>query len=288
LAYLGMSLLPSIPKASLDKYHLSVTGARVITYSFVLLISAVYAIGFYGSYKMKTYSNLVRKSKEGWALNCLSLGLLVLVFAQILVADSGVLVGLIVRHRPSWLEVLTILNNYFTVLATLISMAVIAYGAVKLRELVTQRSRGFGEHTLALLFIVLSAFYSYLIIIEPIHTPLTRRLYFMPNILIILTIAIPYLIAWYMGFLAAYRLYTYQRRVKGAIYRSSLIYVAVGIAAVVMSSIAVRFLATISNQLNRLKLTPVLFIIYGLLVLIAIGFLSIAWGAKKLRRIEEV
>jgi hypothetical protein len=91
-----------------------------------------------------------------------------------------------------------------------------------------------------------------------------------------------------MGFLAAYRLYTYQRRVKGAIYRSSLIYVAVGIAAVVMSSIAVRFLATISNQLNRLKLTPVLFIIYGLLVLIAIGFLSIAWGAKKLRRIEEV
>jgi hypothetical protein len=63
---------------------------------------------------------------------------------------------------------------------------------------------------------------------------------------------------------------------------------ALGISAVVVSSVAVRFLATASTQVSRLSLTPVLFIIYGFLVLLGAGFALIAYGATRMRRIEEV
>ena len=288
LVYLGLNLLISPDKTSLAHYHLSSAGARAITYSVVIPISLIYVIGAYGSLTMKGYSQLIRSSKEGRSLNTISNGLLVLVLSQVLVADLGSVVSLILRHNPTWAEPLTIIDNYLVVLLTGVGLVVIAAGAWRLSGLVRHRVGGYEQGIFTLLFIGLSSFYSFFIIHQPIHTPLGRRLYFMPDWLIVLSLAIPYLFFWYLGFFGAYSIYGYQKNVKGSIYKGSLSYVAAGIAMVVVSSMAVRFITTISTKLSRLSITPVLFIVYGFLVLLAIGFLLIAWGAKKLRRIEEV
>lgn len=288
LLYLGLSLLVPADKATLAHYHLSTSGARALTISVVIPIAIIWTVGAFGSIQIKRYSQLINKSKEGRPLNIISDGLLVLVIAQVLSSDISSTVALVLRRHLSWAPTLTIINNYFSVLLTGIGLSIIALGAWKLMELLNRRPGPWVQHGLVFLVIVLSSIYSYSIIIEPIHTPLARRLYYMPDWLILLTIAIPYLIFWYLGFLASYSIYNYQKNVKGAIYKGSLSYVAGGIAMVVVSSIAVRFLATISTSLSRLKITPVLLIIYAFLAIIGIGFLLIAWGAKKLRRIEEV
>lgn len=288
LLYLGLSLLVPADKATLAHYHLSDAGARAITISVVIPIAIIWTIGAFGTIQIKRYSQLIKSSKEGKPLNIISDGLMVLVIAQVLSSDISSTVGIILRHHLSWTPTLTIINNYLAVLLTGAGLSIVAFGAWKLMNLLNRRPSPWAQHGLVFLVIILSSIYSYSIIREPIHTPLARRLYFMPDWLILLSIAIPYLIFWYLGFLASYSIYNYQKNVKGAIYRGSLSYVAGGIAMVVVSSIAVRFLASISTSLSRLKITPVLLIIYAFLAIIGIGFLLIAWGAKKLRRIEEV
>jgi hypothetical protein len=63
--------------------------------------------------------------------------------------------------------------------------------------------------------------------------------------------------------------------------------VALGIAVVVLGSVLTRVFISISTTITNLKLTPILIIIYGLLSVIAAGYILIAIGAKKLRKIEE-
>jgi hypothetical protein len=47
-------------------------------------------------------------------------------------------------------------------------------------------------------------------------------------------------------------------------------------------------LTTVSTRLTQLSLTPILFILYALIVIDAAGFVLIAIGANKLKQIEEV
>jgi hypothetical protein len=288
LLYLGLSLLVPADKATLAHYHLSVAGARAITASVVVPIAIIWTIGAFGSLQIKDYSQLIKKSKEGEPLNIISDGLMVLVIAQVLISDLGNIVALLLRHHLNWAPTLTIVNNYLAVLLTGAGLSVIAVGAWRLMSLLRHRPSALFQHGMTFLLIVLSAIYSYSIIREPLHTPLGHRLYYIPDWLILLSIAIPYLVFWYFGLLASYCIYNYQKNVQGRLYKGSLGYIAAGIAMVVVSSIAVRFLATVSTKLSRLRITPILLIIYGFLALIAIGFLLIAWGARKLRRIEEV
>jgi hypothetical protein len=61
-----------------------------------------------------------------------------------------------------------------------------------------------------------------------------------------------------------------------------------GIGGVILISILIQFLTTASARLNRLNLTPLLIIVYCLLLLYGIAYGFIAVGAKRLKRIEEV
>jgi hypothetical protein len=288
LVYLGFNLLTKPDPVTLAHYHLSLAGARAIIYSVSIPIALIWTLGAYGSLKMKDYSQIIKKSKEGGPMNIISDGLMLLVLAQVLTSVIGTVLTRVEKNHLTWVPTLTIINNYAAVLLTGAALSVIAFGGWKLNELVRGSSRGCSQQIISFLFIALSSIYSYFIIIQPIHTPLVRRIYYMPDWLILLTIAIPYLLFWYLGILGSYFIYNFQKRTKGNIYRGCLGYVAAGIATVVVSSIAVRFLSTISTTISRLKLTPVLFIIYGFLLLLAVGFLLIAVGAKKLRKIEEV
>ena len=286
--YVALSFLVSPDPKSLKLYHLSTGGARALTASFVIPISIIWLAGLYGSLKIRSYSQLVKKTKEGPAFSLLALGIVALVITQPIAAVLTSLLGLTVRHHPTWAPTLTIINNYLGVIFMAISLVIIAMGAEKLSEPIKAKRGSWYRQLWMLSFIALSSIYSYLIVSQPIHASAARRGYFMPNWLILLTIAIPYLFFWYRGLYAAFTLYYYQKNIKGAIYKGSLSYLAAGITAVVVSSIAVKFISTVSTKISRLSLTPILFIIYGFLVILGAGFLLTAYGAKRLRRIEEV
>jgi hypothetical protein len=169
-----------------------------------------------------------------------------------------------------------------------IGLVVISAGAGRLRQLVKAPPSKLAQDIWAVFFVIFSALYAYFIIIQPIHTPLARRVYFLPDWLLVVSIAIPYMLIWYKGLTAVFDLFLYQRRITGKIYKESVRYLAAGILVVIVTSVATRVLTTISTSLSGFNLTPLLLVVYALVLLNAAGFLLIAFGANKLRRIEEV
>jgi hypothetical protein len=55
-----------------------------------------------------------------------------------------------------------------------------------------------------------------------------------------------------------------------------------------MSSIFVQYLTSLTVSLNRLTLPPLVALMYLLLLVMSAGYVMITWGARKLKRIEEV
>ncbi len=288
ILYIGLSLIPKPDSHALAQYNLSVLHARVLSASIVLPVVAIWLVAMYGFIKFKDYAQLIKASPDGQAFNTMSTGVLFLAIGSPVVSVITSLTTLLVRQHPGWQPTVTIITNYISLLLMALGLYFIGRGAEQLVLLVRKRPNEREQHFLVLLFIILSAFYSYFIITRPINSALEQRIYYMPNVLIILTLAIPYLYYWYRGLVGAYYLYHYQKHVKGKIYRGSLSWVAAGIATIIISSILVRLLVTISARISTLSLTPILIIIYVFLILSALGYALIAIGAKRLRRIEDV
>jgi len=288
ILYIGLSLLPAPDSHALAQYHLSVLHARILSTTIVLPVIAIWLVAMYGFVKLKEYAELIKKSPDGQAFNNMSTGVLFLAIGSPITSIVSSISTLLVRQHPGWQPAVTIINNYIGLVIMALGMYYIARGAEQLVSLIRKRSSEREQHYLVLLFITLSTFYSYFIITRPIHNQLEQRIYYIPNVLILLTLAIPYLYFWYRGLLGAYNLYHYQKHVEGKIYKGSLSWVAAGIATIIAASILVRLLVTISARISTLSLTPLLLIIYGFLVMAALGYVLIAIGAKRLRRIEEV
>src|SRR5581483_126611 len=230
LIYLGFSLLVAPSKAALKTYHLSVGGARAITISFVVPLVLVWTAGLFGSLKMRQYAKLVKGSPEAHGLNILSLGLLLLVLTQPMASDLSSLVGQITKHSADALPTLTIINNYIQIILMAAAMASIASGASNLSALAKRRNNETLERLLwALGLIVFSILYGYFLVAHRLQGPAGYNPYFMPNWLVLLTIAVPYLFFWYLGLYASLCIFKYQLNVKGLIYKRSLVYIAGGI-----------------------------------------------------------
>jgi hypothetical protein len=105
---------------------------------------------------------------------------------------------------------------------------------------------------------------------------------------VLLTIVVPYIYSWYLGLLAAYELHIYTKKVKGIIFRKSWNTVAFGIVWIIISSIMLQYFATVSAKLNDFSLQTVMLLIYSLLPIIAVGYVLVAIGAKRLTKIEVV
>jgi hypothetical protein len=240
-----------------------------------------------GSVRVKNYSTLISRSADGRAFDWLGVGFLILAMSQPLSAMIASVFARVETNSPQLIPTLTIISNYISMALVGIGLVVISAGAGRLRQLVKAPPSKLAQDIWAVFFVIFSALYAYFII-QPIHTPLARRVYFLPDWLLVVSIAIPYMLIWYKGLTAVFDLFLYQRRITGKIYKESLRYLAAGILVVIVTSVGTRVLTTISTSLCGFNLTPLLLVVYALVLLNAAGFLLIAFGANKLRRIEEV
>jgi threonine/homoserine/homoserine lactone efflux protein len=93
---------------------------------------------------------------------------------------------------------------------------------------------------------------------------------------------------WFWGMQAVMNMYIYRLKVKGRLYRSALSTLANGFGAVVFLSVVLRCVQSMTSLFDQLSLGLVLLIIYILLIIISVGYVLIAMGAKQLQRIEEL
>lgn len=286
--YIVLALtLPSDP-AALARYNLSQGQAHLLGLTVVLPLVLIWFSALYGFLHCKAYARIVRESKEGRPFNNLADGLMVLAFGLPIAGIMSSLFNYVSFQSADLAPTATIFRNYIGLGFSLIGLLLLAKGAQGLVATLRPKVKHAYPPYSSLALILLASLFTWLIIARPSSAETGQAIYYLPNWLIVSTLAIPYLFAWYKGALAAYHLYLYKNNIKGSIYKRAFNDLAKGIGVIVGLSILLQFLTTMTARLNRLTLTPILLIIFVLIGLYAVGYGLVARGAKKLKKIEEV
>ena len=106
----------------------------------------------------------------------------------------------------------------------------------------------------------------------------------MPLHVLMFTYALPYVVLWWLAAYACIGLLNYSRLIKGAIYRPLFHKLASGIIIVFIATFIAQLL--VITHLTMEKFSPLLIIVYLLLMLSVYGFILIYQGAASLHQIE--
>ncbi len=288
LVYIVLTVILPTDPAVLARYHITQSRAHMLGLTIAVPIVLIWLFALYGFLKFQEYTVAIQESPEGQSFRYLSHGLMVLIFSLPLLSSVSSVFTYLGYRNSSLIPMLTIIKNYTNLFFPFIAFLLLAKGADGLiKTLHTKSSARTIPKMSLLLSIVLASLYTWLITTRPIG-PSGDTAYYLPNALIIITLAIPYLYIWCKGAAAAYQLYIFKTKVKGTIYRQALNSVAFGIAAIIFLSIFLQMIVTLSVRLTSLHLSPLLTLIYILVLLTGIGYGLLARGAKKLKQIEEV
>ncbi len=278
--------LPADPQV-LSKYGISSVQAKLLNLTIVGPLTLIYLVALKGFLRIHSYSRRIRETKEGIHFNNLSGGLMVLAFSLPINSIISAVASYMKYEHVNFYPVMNILRIYMTLIFAAVSIYFIAKGAEGLAANTTRRRLKISASYALAGPIILASVYTWLITL-PENSALDNPYQNLPDWLLILTLAIPYTLVWSIGVRAASQLFLYQKSIKGVIYKQAFDNLSKGLGVLIATSIFIQLITTLSEQLNRLNLTPLLLIVYLLVMLYAVGYGLVASGAKKLKKIEEV
>jgi hypothetical protein len=290
IVYLLQAFLTKPDQATLDKYHISPAQALVLTLTIAIPYVLIWFVALGGYLRFRLYTDKIAKSKDGKAFGTMAEGVLWLALWLPFSAIVGNLTTQYYRSHPQATDIMVNINNYANILMLFVSFVLLSKGASGLLSLI-RRPHLSMPTTGIIITICLSSIYVYLVFHDPARQFPTRDVpvaaYYLPDWAILTTIIIPRLIMWYLGARTVYILFLYRNKVKGRLYKNALENLARGLGCVVLLSIILRCFQSLTTLLSNLSIGAILLVIYALLLLIAVGYILIAKGAKSLQMIEE-
>jgi hypothetical protein len=292
LVYVLLTFSAPVTETS-KKYGLTQPTLDALRITVALPLLIIWLLAIYGALHLKRYAQTIEKGFDGQSLHKMSIGLFVLALGMISSSLFGTIRSLNI-YNPEIVVIMTILTNYLNVITPLIAYFLIFQSSSKLLHNINAKAVSQVHKLLALLPLgILAALYIWLTLSNPNRqTPVssdTAASFYLSDPLIFLTIIIPVVIAWGLGILSVLNIYSYMKNVQGIIYKQSLKYMAFGIVGVVGASILTQALLALgATRLMGVSLGWLLCIVYVLLAAIALGYVLIALGSKKLSKIEIV
>jgi hypothetical protein len=277
-------VLPPSPEV-LRTIHISAAEYRVITFTLILPYAIIWFSAFYAYAKLQQYAQQLQITPEGKAFRQIANGVGIMAWGLAIPALLSMMLGAIAARYAGFTATRTIVSNYAILLVPLISFTLIGNGTRSLTEIVRARPSLAGTRSLVFVFIVIGVLFSYFVIH---NSNVHHSAYYLPLYALIITIIMPYLYAWFVGFLSAYELRLYAQKTKGVLYRQALIQLAGGITIAIVGSVCLQYLDGVYVGNGNLSLNSFLIIIYSLLIIQGVGYALIALGSKRLKRIEEV
>lgn len=286
LAYVILLLVLPPNAATTQTYRLSGLEYRILSLLLGVPRIVVWFAAFYGSARLAYYARKIYKTDEGQALEQVSRGLWWLAWGLPVSSIVTNIAGGITHLNHGLLAAAIIINHFVALIISIIAFTIIGSGTRKLLDVTHKNISIQALRALILGFLFLGVGYCYATVRSAqTHNP---NPYHMPVWLILLTVVIPYLYAWLMGLLAAYELRLYCRHVAGVLYKHALGLLASGFSLAIVASVALQLITSSSNSLRRIAFNWTLLVLYAVLVVYAIGFLLVAVGANRLKKIEEV
>ncbi len=293
LAALYILLVFILPANShtLHTYNLSSNQYHFILLLIILPSVAVWFTAFLAYVKLWEYAHSIKKTAEGPHFASLARGCAWLAWSLPITAIIPFCLNALANHWPEFHPTAIIISNYLNLFIPLIAFSIIANSARGLmasnpRVAMNQESARFivlGFLAAGVLYCLLTFRRFDLSSLSSADNP-----YFLPIWLLILTVTIPYLYAWFIGLLAAYELTLFTRYAKGVLYQQALRYVIGGLVAVILSSIALQNTNSLIPRTGYLMIDYRLVLTFLFRLIGGAGFILLAIGAMRLKKIEEV
>lgn len=289
LLYLYLSFFaPQNPSS--NAFDLSPAQRFFLRLTILIPYIATWVFGVFGLAALDRYVALTKGSNDvlGSLLRSLRTGFTWIIAGTISVALVGAIRSYVVPDNDT-LPLFTIISNYLHVFPPLIGFLIIYRGAINLRsrpEMSEYKHGGHVPSTAIVLFI--SAFYIFLISTNPTRQALQgsgAATYYLPDVIIGLTIVLPILVTWWIGFSVAFLMsdlvpyFTRPEIYKGI---TRILY---GIWSIIFSSIIIQALVSLgAERLLELGLGGLLLVIYLFVFVQGLGYFLVAFGSRVLQR----
>lgn len=267
-------------------YHLTDTQYRIFLTLISVPVVLTWFAAFYGQASLDSYASRIKRTAEGNAYKRLSYGLQWLAWGTPIIAITSAVLGGIASGNPEFFHAAVIIKHYLIILVGFAAAAYLSYGSSKLLNLLRGKPAIISVRALLLFYVILAV-----VFVSNVWSALqshNNSPYFLPHWLIFVTVVVPVLYGWFMALLAVYELLIYSKHAKGLLYKRSLLLLYNGIALVVGSAGFLEYLLLQGYRLRVIVLDLQFIIGYIALLLYALGFILLATGAQRLKRIEEV
>ncbi len=285
--YLLISLLIPLSRETREAYNLSLTQAHIISFITILPLFGIWFVAFYAYGQLQKYATAIAQAREGKAFAKIADGVMILSWGLVIQSFASLVLGWVADQSDSFSSVAIVLQNYVTLLFPLIAFILISTGTqYLLRNKNVYRSLS-ASRLLVFTFAVTATIYSFLVF--RLRQNAESDVYHLPLFLLITTLVIPYLFAWFSGMIAAFDITMHARITKGVLYKRSLNLLASGLIVIIVAFILIQYLNSVfMSRLGDFSINAVLLVDYILLLLLAMGYVILVGGVRGLQKIEEV
>ncbi len=273
----------------LVRYNLDEFQYRILIATLVLPLIGIWACAAYGFVHYKQYALSIKGSAQGRGTNTIANGLGIIAselvisnaFSAVTSADSA-------RAFFGGEKGVVVISTALAILFALAASFQLYAGAAQLNASLAKPSQPkLVSKSLYMLGTASLIFMAGIVFTYPTHGATESIYEYIPLGVALVGIWLPYLVVWSCYLFAVKHLRHYLHRVKGTANRKALGLLATGAYFILGSSVLIQLLGTLSGVFENVSLTPILIIIYPLIVAIGLGYLFIARAATELRRIES-
>ena len=262
------------------------TAFFIINFSVAIPEIIIWWIAFFSSWRLKTYSTLIKQSKDGQAMAYLADGLILLSLYIVLLCVSNSFIALF--KKSDNLHTAILLENYLPLAVALMSAIVLLKAALIFNSLVSKKIEKKSLILIYCLFAVFSLLLAlHLLQINPdrLYDDHIPRFILGRNALLI-TYLIPQIILWSMDLFASLSIANYSRNIKGSLYKNKIKNLYIGILIILICIFFAQVLMLTNLSFSKFSLA--LIAVYGLLLLGGYGFTYIYKVAASLDKIEKI
>lgn len=287
LLVIAVALVIILPPThgTLQKLNISETEYRLAISTLILPFAIIWFSAFYAYNKLRVYATQIQSTREGTAFKSIADGTGVLAWGLAGTTILAILFDAISSANPGFTGFQKVFSDYISILVPLIGFTFIGSGTRILNVISKVRPNIIGTRIIILVFLTIGVFFSHLVLSNSAHN---NDPYYLPFFFLVITFIIPYLYAWFIGLLSANEFRLYAQAVKGIIYKRALIWLAVGLTIVVIASVASQFINSVFLTKHNISIGSAFLMTYPIFVIEAVGYGLVAYGARWLKRIEEV
>ena len=290
LIYIVLIFVLPANEATLRTHHLSAWQYRLTLLAVTLPLVLAWVVAFVGYARLREYVQLVRKTPEGVHFDKLATGTAWLAWSLPLPAIVVLLLGGLANHWPGFYATSIIISNYLELALPLVAFSIIGVASRGLVNQAKLKISLLSSRLIMLLLLAAGVLYCYLAFqhLDLSSLGSTHNPYFLPLWLMVLSLIIPYLYAWFVGLVAAYEITLFSRQTTGVLYHQALRLLALGLVVIIASSIAQQYISGVQPRTNHLIFGYHMVLSSIFYVLSGVGFALLAIGANRLKKIEEI